>query len=244
MEFPQFHERLRAAIQLRENLVGGIPRTGDISVIEAWLKNQGLDFEAIAEIAETTAEEMKKQAVEEQTSGFKRIDDDVLCLEARCVNAMLKEVATAAGYTSHFKNPSLRQTLQHSTHVRPQRISLGVSEPKGTFSKPIHVYHGSAIKRADFVVGPLLTFEIWCLKTNRLVRKRWSEKDESLMVLKFKGFSLWQQIIFNLLVMGQEVGIGAWRTQYEGKFDLLYLEVHEEDGWKMLRDLREPEVED
>lgn len=239
MDFPQFHHRLRARIRLRENLIGGIPRTGDISIIEAWLKNQGLDFEAIAEIAQSTAEEMKAQAAEEQTSGFKRIDDDVLCLEARCVNAMLKEVATAAGYTTHFPNPSLKQTLQHSTHVKPQRIPLGVSKPDGTFSKPIHVFHGSAIKRADYVVEPTLTFEIWCLKTNRLVKKRWSEKDESFLELRFKGFTMWEQIVFNLLAMGQEVGIGAWRTQYEGKFDLLYLEVGNGDDWTMLKDLRE-----
>lgn len=234
MQFPALYYRLRAAIQIRENIVGGIPRTGDVSAIEAWLKNQGLDFEAVAEIAQTTADEMRVQATEEQTSGFKLTEDGELCIEARNVNAMLKEVARAAGYTTHFPNPSLKQALQHSVHIKPQRISLGVSQPTDTFVKPIHVPHGSAIKRADYVVRPTIEFEIWCLKTNRMVRRNWSEKDENYLAMRFKGFSLWDQVIFNLLSMGEEVGIGAWRTQYEGKYDFLQLERSVDEEWRML----------
>lgn len=241
MDFPELYYRHRAVIQVRERLIGGIPLTGDVTIITAWLKSKGLDLAAIEEIAEETAAEMAEQETEEPTSGFKKTVDGFVCLEARCVNAMLREVATSAAYTGFFRGPSrpsLKQGLQHAVSIKPQRISLGVKDPSSTEVKPIHTFRGSAIKRANFVDQPRLVFESWIIKTNRLVTMKWGGKTpaEKFLDNRRKGFTVWDQILFNLIIYGQELGLGAWRTQYEGKFDLVSFDRwdREEDDWARL----------
>ena len=42
MDFPHLYRRHRVIIQVRERLIGGIPKTEDIDTMVAWAKAQGL----------------------------------------------------------------------------------------------------------------------------------------------------------------------------------------------------------
>lgn len=234
------YTKYHVTIQFNERIIGGIPKTSDKKLIDDWLKGQGVtDAKARAEIADQTAEEMaeqEEQEIEAQTtkawSGFK-FRDGVPVIEERQIKAMLKEVASNAGFTTTFRRPSLRQLLQHAVFTDPQYIPLlgkpvEIQESTGFTERVVHTWRGSAIKRADFVEGPVIDFVIEVFSNNELVRSRWDDRKETIMrnhgIPRARGMTFFDTLLKTLFIMGEKVGLGAWRTQGEGKFKVVEFE--------------------
>lgn len=220
------YRRFKIAFLFRERLIGGIPKTADTELMTGWLKGQGVDEEAaIAEIAERTAQEMAEQAEEAAAStiragwsGFKMRGGRPV-VEARQLKALLKEVANVSGDTRRYLG--LKNLFQHGLYVRPKYIPLQLpeeSEEEGTpafTERVVHTFRGSSIKRADYVMRPTIEFEVGVIASNPIVTRQKIRK---------AGDLLFDALLLKLFLLGEEDGLGAWRTQGEGKFDLVEFE--------------------
>lgn len=221
MEFSKddLYRRFNVAFLFRERLIGGIPKTADTELMTGWLKGQGVDEEAIAEIAEATAAEMAEQAeraavetIRAGWSGFKMRDGRPV-VEARQIKALLKEVANVSGDTRRYLG--LKNLFQHGLHVRPQYIPLqvpGEEEPLAFTERVVHTFRGSSIKRADYVIRPQIGFTVGVIASNPIVARQKIRK---------AGDLLFDALLLKLFLLGEEDGLGAWRTQGEGKFELI-----------------------
>lgn len=213
--------RYHAEIQVRERLVGGIPKDAD--TIKQWLKARlELDDRAIIELANETSAAMEESSGERPTAdalldalviqsggnGFKRADGQ-LVYEGRCMKAALKEGANVAfpgvrwpGKPEGVKKGLMRY-LAERVFVEEDVIPLGVSEPTHAGVERIkHVITPqgprSAINVVDIVDKPLLAFTVRVLD-DCLDQKVWARVWETL----------------------EEIGIGADRARSDGKFDLV-----------------------
>lgn len=183
----------RVRVRFRDKILGGVPRTEE--AVSAWLGARGLST-----LESETLESVDLVQGEERCwTGFKR-DDSGLYLEARQVRAMLKECAGTLGMTKEVRG--LRQHLQHGTFVKPDRIHLGVAEPTGTMEcfGQVQSPRGprSIVKRVDYVKSPRIAFEIWTVTKGKLR----------------------EDMLREILVLAQENGLGAMRTQGFGQFDV------------------------
>ena len=190
--------KYHVAIQIRDRIMGGIPK--DPEIIKGWLQARGLE-----ELAEQTVEEMGEQLVTGAWNGFKA-DEDGLYIEGRQVKAMFKEAANVMRHVIGFKGP-MRARLAERLVIKPDRIHLGAKEPSGYLERPIHVMTRmgprDALKRTDYVEKPKLLFDVWLLDDGMIT-------DEHLrQLLEYAG----------------ETGLGADRSQDEGKFDLVEFEL-------------------
>jgi len=184
-------------LQMRERIVGGIPK--DPEIIEGWLKARGLQ-----DVAEATKEEMADQITEGAWQGFKS-NQHGLYIEARQVKAMLKEAANIVRHVIKFKG-YMKARLAERVFIRPTRISLGVDEPTGTIERPIHVNTRmgprDALKRCDYVEEAFIAFDMWVLDDGVLTDAHFEA------LFEYAG----------------ENGLGADRSQGEGQFDCVRLE--------------------
>jgi len=231
------YTKYQVVLRFEERVIGGIPKTSDQELLDKWLKGQGVtDEQARAEIVEQTVEEMADQDLEEQVqkawSGFK-LKDGVPVIEERQIKALLKEVASIAGFSTTLRRPSLRQLLQHGVFTEPKYIPLlarpaDIQDSTGYTERVVHTWRGSAIKRADFVESPEIQFQILVFSNNDLVRSRWDNGKKALMTRHGlppePNMTFFDTLLKTLLVMGQQIGLGAWRTQGEGKFKLVKFE--------------------
>lgn len=202
------YHKYRVKIQFREKLLGGIPKSEKL--IEGWLQTlrsdkfneRGEEATLGDEVATTIYDEIEVEKEEKAWTGFKR-DDKGLYIEARQIEAMLKECATTLGLTVKIKG--FRQHLQHGTFVQPPRLHLGKTEPDGYEELVGHVSgprgKRAILKRHDYVERPTLEFEVWSVDNGKM-------KEEHLR---------------KLFALGQENGLGCSRSQGYGKFDVLEL---------------------
>lgn len=190
-------QKFEVEIQMRNRIVGGIPKSEEM--IKGWLQSRGLE-----DLEESTKEEMADQLTEGQWQGFKK-DDDGLYIEARQVKAMLKEAANIIRHIIKFKGP-MRARLAERLFVTPDHISLSCEEPTDCFERPIHVMTRlgprTALKRCDFVEKAKLVFDLWLLNDGKITGGQLAQ------LFQYAG----------------EAGLGADRSQGEGKFDVLKLE--------------------
>ena len=206
-------------LKFRERVMAGIPRTGDTGILEGWLKGQGVEeAEDRAAIAQETAQEIADQVEEviEKNSSMFKVYNGSLVLEARQIKALLKEMASVSGFNSDYRG--LKNLLQHGLFVKPHYIPLGVEEESGALERTVHTFRGSAIKRADYVETPEVSFQVWALPTNPVVRRQRRKKEGDL---------LFDEMLEQLFLWGQENGLGAWRTQGEGQYDLVNFKLVE-----------------
>ena len=201
-------KKYRVIIQIRERIVGGIPKS--TKLIEGWLKSRRM-----ADLVEQTAKEMGDQldeTIKGTWTGFKS-DKTGLYLEARCVKALLKEAANVIRKLIKFKG-FMRARVAERVMVNPSRIYLGVKKPTGNEERPIQVWAGgrpqSAFKRFDYVERPALQFDLWLLDDGVITEKH----------------------LCQLLEYGQQAGLGANRSQGEGKFDVVEFGLLERDSAK------------
>jgi len=189
--------------QIRNRIIGGIPKNPEM--IKAWLQSRGL-----GDLEEKTKAELADQLTEGQWQGFKK-DDNGLYIEARQVKAMLKEAANIVRHVIKFKGP-MRARLAERLFITPNHISLTCQEATGSIEKPIHVMTRlgprTALKRSDYVQRPKLKFTLWLLDDGMFDRSH----------------------LEHLFNYAGEAGLGADRSQGEGQFDLLCLEMMGEYG--------------
>ena len=224
-------------LQVLDKLYGGLPK--DPNLIEGFLKGKGLspaEAEARAKVIapeiDQSIPEDEGQKAEGMWAGFKK-DDKGLYIETRQIKAMLKE---SCGESEMWKDKRKGFMSRLAGTVFPKgeggvdlsRIYLyrdgkaltrpdGFEEPICDVGTPISQPDGfeetvghikgpqgprSILKRADYVISPVIHFDL------KVGGKAVSEKD-----LKY------------LFEFGQEVGLGAGRSQEKGKFQMLELKL-------------------
>lgn len=189
-------------LQVRERICGGIPKDPKVQV--KWLETKGFTTQEADEYVRDLREEMGEDFVEDQATktacGFKS-DKDGLYIESRQLEAMLREGATELGYTKAVRG--YRQRLQHGCFVRPPRIRLGVTKADGEGLACVHAITPkgkiAAFAKFDYVDRPVLEFQVVIVRQSDITAGR----------------------LANMLALAQEQGLGARRSQGEGKFDVL-----------------------
>lgn len=205
----------KTSLSFRERIVGGIP----IALIDGernysgWLKGQGLDEPNVAELAAKLAEDpdmpTTEEPVEVTITGFRRDQDNCAYIEARQVKAMLKEAAQRLGFVKRTKGT--KQVLQHDLHVRAADGSqvirlLPAPAQVQRESRPISVITPmgprTSIKEFEYVEDPSIEFLIYVLAGG------------------IGNGLLGIEQLNDMLALGQDLGIGADRSQGEGTFDV------------------------
>jgi len=193
-------------VRFRSRLYGGIPASP--VMIRSWLRARMREASERERerVAEETAKAVKqvKAKEKEMTTTFKA-DERGVYIEARQVKAMLRESASALGLIR--RGPaSLKQPLQHGVAVGPEKIYLTrdgkhIAEVDGFEERPIHVVTRrgarTALRRMAFVERPECRFQIHVATP---------EIDD--------------ETVERLVMWGQELGLGADRSQEHGKFDV------------------------
>lgn len=213
--------RYRVTIQMRDRIVGGVPKRAD--VIEGWLRtNTGIEQteelramtrRTLLEIGvdvpeEATFEQMveasKALAAERSTVGFKVDPTLGLYIETRQFKAMLKE-CTAILFTGEEKwgktKKGPKNYLAERVFLEGDRIYLDRMVPDGVEMMIGHVSGPqgprSTLTYYEYVRAPRLVVTILSLRDS-------IELDH------------WQMI----LGLAQENGLGAVRSQGHGRFDV------------------------
>ena len=203
------YRKYRVSIQIRNRIVGGIPK--NIETLKAMVRGSTLPPEMQKPMVEKIADEVDATPEEPPTLTTFKKDEKGLYIEERQVKALLKEAASVKQLTKKW---GLRDGIQHGLFIKPECIHMFdankklITEITDTFYAPVHIKNSpkgprSAIKSGDFVSKPLLeTFEVW-LATPVIT-------DEEVKLM---------------FTLGQEIGLGANRSQSEGKFDLVEFAV-------------------
>lgn len=216
----QLNNKYRVTIRTTHRLIGGIPavNVGDDksrNIMESWLRKSlgdKLTEEELAELTDKSFDEAASEAEEESSTTFKSNDNGIY-IEGRQVKAMLKEAASRLGYGKAVKGsrPSLRQDLHEALHVDENAIPIMrdgqyVTEPDGYEARSIHVMTAqgprTSIKKTAHVNNAELSFTVRIL---------------NMVALK-------EEHLINILAFGQDLGIGADRSQGNGKFEVIDFE--------------------
>lgn len=192
-------------IQIRDRICGGQPKNKDL--IRSWV-------EATTKFKDEKSEVLTQEHLDLVVSdvadknwiGFPN-DDQGLFLQSRQVKACIKQSASLLGITK--KKIGSKQILAEGTEVKSMvggdRIYLGVKEPSGTDESAIHVVTAqgprTALRRMDYVEKPEVRFQIWVLKTDGNEKRHIGEEQ-----------------LTDILKHAQENGLGASRSQGQGKF--------------------------
>jgi CRISPR/Cas system CSM-associated protein Csm4 (group 5 of RAMP superfamily) len=208
----ELYDVYRLKLRLVEKLAGGVPKNPDL--IRSWVEaSTGYKDEKSEELTEAALEQQIDTVSEKSWNGFFRDEQKGLYIEARCVKAMFKECASVLRITT--QKLGSKQILQHGFEVKSldggARIYLGKQKPDGFDESPIHVVTPqgprTAIKRVDYVENVDLEFEVWVLTTAAQEKRHVGEDD-----------------LKRMLALGQENGLGADRSQGQGKFEVVEFE--------------------
>lgn len=202
-------EKYSVTIKFKDKVLGGIPKNPEL--IKDWLKGRGVPEEAAEEMKDEIAKEVKAgDEASKSWTGFKE-DKTGPHLEERQVKACLKECASTLRLTAM---PGFRDQVNHGVFIKPEilyfiRDGQPVATPDGNLERPIHVMGPkgprSALSRQDYIEGATIDFEIWVAKA----------------VDKKRGEVLPKKRLKEMLTLGQELGLGASRSQGYGKFDVV-----------------------
>lgn len=210
------YEKYAVTIRIRRKICGGVPKNPDL--LKTWIASTTKFDDATTTKQVAEAREALLQPTEERSwNGFPS-DKTGIFVWSRQVKAMFKEAATMLRVTVEKRGS--KQILQHGFEIRgteaEDRVHLQkgkqwVPEPDGNDENPIHVDTAqgprSAIKRIDYVEQPSLSFTVWVLKTAPAENRHLGEKQ-----------------IIEMLQFSQENGLGAYRSQGHGKFDVISFE--------------------
>lgn len=207
------YDRYRIEVQVRTRLCGGMPRNKEL--IRAWVestrpKNEEPDPAATEALVQADAELVVNEVAEKSWTGFPEDAERGLFLPCRQVKALIKQSASLLAITKQKRGS--KQILAEGCEVKAldgsDRIYFDRKTPDGTEEKAIHVMTAqgprSALARFDYVTRPKLAFEIWVLKTHAAETRHIGEDE-----------------LVRILTHAQENGLGASRSQGEGKFDVL-----------------------
>jgi hypothetical protein len=189
-------------LTLIDKLYGGVPKNPDL--IANWIKsqNKNLDEEAVKVYAAKEGEtlpitEEDAPRDERMWTGFRQASGK-LFIPSQYIKAMLKEAR------SMMPEKISRQGMQHGLFVKPDIIYVGnAAEGYDEFVGHVMTMMGprSILKRMDYINKPTIKVQIWVVG-NKISR------DE----------------IARMLAVGQEIGLGASRSQGFGKFTVTKFE--------------------
>jgi len=196
------YKKYFAVIQFRDQVLGGIPKAKDL--IEFWLRSRGLSGRDLKAVAQETAIEVQAKETENHEirnwTSFKK-DREGLFIEERQIKALLKEAAYVLRLS---RIVGFRDSISHGVFVKPEKIHLlragkPLHEPDGYVERPIHVLTRqgprTSVVRQDFVLKPHSSFDLVVASP----------------LVKFEDLQ-------RLLRLGEEIGLGASRSQGYGKF--------------------------
>lgn len=195
--------KFNVEISFRDMLLGGRPRTRDL--IEKWLEereikiNSGVDLRCVTRGG---LKAIKSSQIKTSSWNTFEVDEEGLFIEERNLKGMLRE----AGMVSQVgRRAGFGDMIRNGVFAKPERIHLQrdgcvIKKPDGYFDH-VALLKGrcrsrSALKRFDYVKQPKLDFELWVA-----------------------AIGLSDEDVQDLFCLGQEVGLGACRTQGFGKFD-------------------------
>lgn len=221
----RMHLTAKVTIQVRRHLCGGTPKNPD--TIAKWIEAVVKDKSAVRDLAEQARRDMgTDDLTPEQISemakgswnGF-RSDEQGLFLEARCVKALLKESADAVGRKLGVW--ALKKQIAERMFVTGHAVYLGRGEPDGFVEGTIHLedrFGGSmaALKRVDYVEAPRLIFHVRLLDLPYQTSSSAPGGKKIIQPL---------DMLAVLLHHGQDLGLGADRSQGEGTYDVESIEV-------------------
>lgn len=210
----------RVTAHFRNKIMGGIPK--DPKTIEGWIRSKagvtdeeevrymtrrtllelGIDVPETATIAEMM-QAAEAIAATKSTNGFK-FDATGLYVEGRQIKAMLKE-ATNVLYTGERWGPTRKgpkSYLAERVYVLEDAVPLGRTEPDGVDMVIGHVTGPQGPKST-------LTYHEFC---------QGAQVEFTVMSLQdCISADQWQTI----LILAQELGLGALRSQGHGRFDVV-----------------------
>jgi CRISPR/Cas system CSM-associated protein Csm4 (group 5 of RAMP superfamily) len=212
LDSSELYDRYLVAISFRGRLCGGVPRNKEL--IKSWVEaTTGFKDEISERLTQADAELVVNEVAEKSWISFFE-DKNGLFIQTRQVKACLKQSASILGITQ--KKRGSKQILAEGMEVKAigggDRLHLGRKAPDGTDESAIHVMTAqgprTALRRMDYAEGVTLQFEIWILKTAAQENRHIGQKE-----------------LENILRHAQENGLGASRSQGEGKFEVTRLEV-------------------
>lgn len=196
-------QKIAVTLYFRDRLYGGLPRSTKVlnSYLEAKFGVLPDDF------ADRLASEVASQDFAEKeelaTTGFKR-DEHGLYLSDYQIKAMLKQCATLLKITTAVRGS--RQVFHEGLVIRPVKLYLGRQEPDGVeeFCGHVMTMQGkrSVLRQGEYVERVSMEMEVWVLDT----------KVVSIDHLR------------QCFELGQEVGLGSYRSFEKGKFDVVTFE--------------------
>lgn len=185
-------------------LLGGRPTTHDL--LESWLKEREVKIESGEDLRCVTRGELKairSSDIKASSWNTFELDNEGLFIEERNVKAMLREAGLMTKVGKHNGFPDI---VRNGIFTKPEKIHLKrdgliLKKPDGYIDRIALIKRGrkakSALKRLDFVKQPQIDFDLWVAEIALAVEE-----------------------VQSLFLFGQEVGLGACRTQGFGKFDV------------------------
>jgi len=207
----KLYDKYAVKLRFRDRVCGGTPKNPEL--LRGWIAaTTEHDDETTTKQEKEAREALLTPTEEKSWIGFPG-DNAGLFLWARQIKAMFKEAATMLLVTTQKRGS--KQIFQHAFEVksteksRPaDRIYLGSKEPTAFSEGPIHVQTPqgprTALKRVDYLEKPTISFVVWVLTTSGQEKRHVGEED-----------------MVKMLTFSQENGLGADRSQGQGKFDVL-----------------------
>lgn len=207
-----FYDVYRVKIRMRNHLCGG--RSRNENLLADQVKAQiGHDDEETATLTGEALEQMIDKVTEKSWIGFYRDEEKGIYIEARQLKAMIKQCASVLGITKAKRGS--KQILHEGADVKAldggDRIWLGKQQADGYEEGPVHVMTPqgprTALKRVDYVANVEIEFLVWVLGTAPQADHHIGEPE-----------------LIEVLTFAQENGLGADRSQGQGKFDVVEFE--------------------
>lgn len=211
LDSSKLYDIYHLTIKTRGRLCGGVPRNKEL--IRSWVEaSTGFKDETSEKLTQENADLIVNEVAEKTWVGFHE-DAKGIMIQARNVKACLKQSASLLQIT--VKKRGSKQILAEGMEVKAMdggdRIYLGKKAPDGTDESPIHVMTAqgprTALRRMDYVTDVTVDFQIWVLKTAPQENRHIGVED-----------------LERILCHAQENGLGASRSQGEGKFDVIKFE--------------------
>jgi hypothetical protein len=208
----RLYDRYRVKIAICDRICGGMPKNPDL--IKTWVESTTGHADEITEkLIQENAELVVNAVAEKCWNGFPEDPKHGLFIPCRNIKACLKQSAQLLGI--YKKQRGSKQIMAEGMEVkanefngRTDRVYLGKKAPDGTDESAIHVMTAqgprTALRRMDYVTQPEISFEIWVLKTATQETRHIGEEQ-----------------LVEILTHAQENGLGASRSQGEGKFEVV-----------------------
>lgn len=216
-DFKTLYDFYNVQIRFKDRCYGGRPKNKEL--LRTWIVattgyNDAKTDELVAQAQDMTPALDLDKEFEKSWTGF-ATDGDGVFLESRAVHAMIKQCASLLRLTIDKRGS--KQILAEGTvvhamdggnKIRFVRNASRVLVPDGYQEDAIHVTtpqgERTALRRQDYIHQAGLEFQVWIMKTAPSEKRHLTEED-----------------LVRILTLGQNVGLGASRSQSNGQFEVI-----------------------